>query len=330
VPYWLSIAIPVYNVQPWLEECLASIIEQANDGVQILALDDASTDGSGVLLQQLAQCWPKRLQLLRHHSNRGLSAARNTLMDAALGDYLWFVDSDDKLLPHAISQLHTIVQTHKPELVLCDFAVWRAKPRLKHRLRGEPHRRSFYGTTRTLLHDRDALLAGLLSTGQLHAWSKIARRTLWQSGIRFPVGRCFEDMATMPLLALHTSNFWYEPLPWVAYRQRAGSILSGMTAAKALDQSAALRPLAQALQALSSPISFTVQLALAHQCARNFLGAMRCCPTLPATDRPAFVQQLHNDFCATSPLSAHQWIQACLQRGWWLRAGKFWHAWQQQ
>jgi len=322
--YWLSILLPVYNVQPWLAECLSSILEQADAGVQILALDDASTDDSGALLQQWQKQWPKRLQCLQHPTNQGLSAARNSLLNAAQGDYLWFIDSDDKLLPGAIDNLRTLVQTHAPDMVLCDFAVWREHPRLKHRLRGEQHRHSFNGPARVLLQDRNALLAGLLSAGRLHAWSKIARRTLWQPSIRFPTGRCFEDMATMPLLALHAASFWYEPRPWIAYRQRAGSILSGMTAAKALDQSAALRPLAQAL---SGPLPDALALALTQQCARNFQGAMRCRSTLPAAQQPAFVQQLRADFLATSPLSPQQWLTACLRRSWWLRAGKFASLW---
>ena len=82
---WLSVLIPVYNVRDYLHECLASVVDQLGDdrSVQILILDDCSTDGSWVLMQELAQHWPGRLQLLRHERNGGLSAARNTLMQAA-------------------------------------------------------------------------------------------------------------------------------------------------------------------------------------------------------------------------------------------------------
>ena len=94
---WLSILVPVHNVQPYLHECLASVVEQlgADDGVQILALDDASTDDSAALMQTLAQRWPGRLQLLRHERNGGLSAARNTMIDAARGQSLWCLGSGD-------------------------------------------------------------------------------------------------------------------------------------------------------------------------------------------------------------------------------------------
>ena len=191
---WLSILVPVYNVEPYLEECLGSVIAQlpAEGGVQLLVLDDRSTDGSWALMQRLAGRWPGRFELLRHERNGGLSAARNTMIDAATGDYLWFLDSDDRLLPGAIAGLRAIVRAHAPDVVLCDFQVWREQVRLKHRLRGEGHRRSFDGPAGRLVRDRGQLLAGMLMTGELHAWSKISRRALWGGAdaddLRFPVG----------------------------------------------------------------------------------------------------------------------------------------------
>ena len=94
---WLSILVPVYNVQDYLEECLTSVVEQLPQlqqspngvaGVEILVLDDRSTDGSRALMDQLAQRWPGRLTLMHHAVNQGLSAARNTMIDAARGDRL--------------------------------------------------------------------------------------------------------------------------------------------------------------------------------------------------------------------------------------------------
>src|SRR2546427_2277939 len=85
-------------------------MDQADAGVQVLVLDDCSTDGSWALMQQLDQRWPGRLQLMQHERNAGLSAARNTMIEAATGDYLWFLDSDDKLLPGAIAGLSAIVK----------------------------------------------------------------------------------------------------------------------------------------------------------------------------------------------------------------------------
>lgn len=329
---WLSILVPVYNVEPYLEECLASVVQQmpADGGVQVLVLDDCSTDASWALMQRLSERWPGRLQLLRHARNGGLSAARNTMIDAAAGDYLWFLDSDDKLLPGAIDGLHAIVRRHAPDVVLCDFQAWRERVRLKHRLRGEGHKRSFDGPARQLVRDRARLMAGMLMTGELHAWSKISRRALWgdgDAGLRFPVGRYFEDMATMPLMALRADSFFYEPRPWVAYRQRGSSILATMTTAKALDQSAALLPLAQALHGRPELRQADLRLALAHQAARCLTGAMRhvCQGRGGDAAQPpsAVAEQLRQNFCAVSPLGPDALARAYLLRGWWLRRRKF-------
>ncbi len=144
---WLSVLVPVYNVRDYLAECVESVLAQApaDAGVEVLLLDDCSTDGSAEVMAALDARWPGRLRLLRHERNAGLSAARNTMIDAARGDYLWFLDSDDKLLPGAIAGLREVVGLHAPDAVLCDFAVWRERPRLKHRLRGERHRNTFAG-----------------------------------------------------------------------------------------------------------------------------------------------------------------------------------------
>ena len=318
---WLSLLIPVYNVEPYLTACVESVMEQAGPGVQVLLLDDCSTDGSWALMQTLAARWPGRLQLLQHASNGGLSAARNTMIDAADGEYLWFLDSDDKLLPGSIAELQRIVGAHAPDLVLCDFCVWRERPRLKHVLRGERHRRSFEGPSNTLLHDPAQLLAGLLATGQLHAWSKISRRALWP-GLRFPSGRYFEDLMTMPQLATRAASFYHCARPWVAYRQRGDSILATMNATKARDQAGALLPLA-ACQPLPVLQDARVQFAWAHQSARGLIGALRYAQRLgrsaPRAQVQALAEALRADFARASPLSPAQLAQAYLRRGWLLR-----------
>lgn len=333
---WLSVLVPVYNVRDYLAECIESVLAQAPDdgGVEVLLLDDCSTDDSLAVIAQLQARWPGRLSVLRHARNSGLSAARNTLMDAAQGEYLWFLDSDDKLLSGAIDNLRAIVHRHAPDAVLCDFQVWRERPRLKHRLRGEAHRRTFDGPPRVLQQGAAGLLCGLLATGQLHAWSKITRRVVWADGVRFPVGRYFEDMATMPVALLRASSYYYAPETWVAYRQRGGSILSTMTLPKALDQSAALLALRQALQGRAELAHHGLQFAMAHQCARNLLGAMRFvrqasapnaaeAADAPEAELAAAAARIRADFAAASPLSAGALQQAYWRRGWWLRWLKF-------
>lgn len=339
---WLSVLVPVYNVQAYLQECVASVMQQLpaplEAGVELLLLDDASTDDSGRMAAQLQQQWPQTVRLIRHTHNQGLSAARNTLLDHASGRYVWFLDSDDCLMPGSVASLKQVVEMQEPDVVLCDFRLWRDKEKLKHRLRGERHRHSFErsvlpaANATGLVQDQAALLTGMFLSGQMHAWSKISKRSLWQASpaqaaLRFPVGMAFEDMAAMPRLLLRSRSFVYVPEVWVAYRQRAGSILSSMNSQKALDLGAALDGFAQdyQAQALAEPALATpaVRFAIAHLAARNYLGALRAlqrsADAVSAEQRRALAQSFFNN----SPLTAAQLLQHYLRRGWWAR---YWRA----
>ncbi|MGN6826686.1 glycosyltransferase family 2 protein [Paucibacter sp. M5-1] len=320
---WLSLLIPVYNVEAWLRACLASVLSQADAGVEILLLDDVSTDGSAALMQSLAEENPGRLTLLRHQHNSGLSAARNTLLEASRGEYLWFLDSDDELMPGAIADLAAIVQGHAPDLVLCDFRTLRERMKRKHVWRGELHRRSFDGPGDQLLSDRSALLQGLFALGQLHSWSKISRRALWGDDLRFPVGRYYEDMYTTPALALRATSYVYAPRVWVGYRQRGGSILATLTPRKIDDMMQALAGLPARLDAQQPPVGTAARFALANYAGRGFVSAARFMAR--HADGAALARCLQQ-FQANSPLSAAALLRAYLARGWLWRASRL-HYW---
>lgn len=209
---WLSILVPVYNVADWIGACVQSIATQHLDGVEVLLLDDGSTDASRAICEQLCAAHPGRLRLLAHATNRGLSAARNSLLEVARGEYFWFVDGDDEMQPGAIARLHDIVSMHAPDVVMCDYS------KLGRQVA------SFHGPQRVLCRNGDALLRGLFTSRRMHVWTKVTRRTLWDGGQRFPESGCFEDIATMPWLFLRASSHFYIAEPWITYRVREGSI----------------------------------------------------------------------------------------------------------
>jgi len=88
--HWLSILIPAFDVEPYIQECVESVLQQAVEGVEVLVLDDASRDETWQRMLALEQRWQPHVRILRHASNQGVSAARNTLLGAAQGDYVWF------------------------------------------------------------------------------------------------------------------------------------------------------------------------------------------------------------------------------------------------
>jgi len=176
----------------------------------------------------------------------GVSAARNALLDAARGSWLWFLDADDRLRPGAVSQLRELIG-QEPDLqaVVVDHAVLRPSTGLKHRLRGEGHRFSL-PLPPGAVPAAGALVRGLMACGQWHVWGKVMRADSWPADLRFPVGRVFEDLSLMPHLMSRIDRAWYLRAPLVDYRRNPGSILGTMSEAKLRDWAQALDGLAQA------------------------------------------------------------------------------------
>ena len=98
-----SIIIPAYNAEAYLSRCLDSIFSQEFDDYEVIVINDGSSDGTAVLLERYTSKYPN-LHVLAQ-SNQGMATARNRGLDDAQGDYILFVDSDDELMPHALSNL---------------------------------------------------------------------------------------------------------------------------------------------------------------------------------------------------------------------------------
>lgn len=110
----VSIIIPIYNVEQYVERCLKSVIAQTYTNLECILVDDCTPDNSIPLCEKLIANYtgPIRFRILHHDRNRGLSAARNTGTDAASGDYLYYLDSDDELTTECISILVNEINLH--------------------------------------------------------------------------------------------------------------------------------------------------------------------------------------------------------------------------
>jgi len=316
---WLSILIPVYNVEPYLLECLNSVANQALDGVEIVVIDDASTDASSDLLTQWNQAHEGRLRVLTHPQNSGIGAARNSLIQSARGEYIWFLDSDDIMLPGAVTRLREILDQRAVDMVLCDFKIVRPVMKLKHRLRGELHVKSFALKKGSVGEVQIQLTRGVFASGQVHLWTKIFRRQLIAEGFQFPVGRCFEDVAMMPELLSRARSYFYAPEVWIGYRKRPGSILAGSGLAKNDDMMQSLLGLPRRLP---SDLDTETAFACAFFSAGFFLSACRQAGKLGAHERlPLYLAQ----FAQSIPLPIPSLLKAYRGRGWWWRAAKLQH-----
>lgn len=316
---WLSILIPVYNVQDYLQACLDSVLSQADTGVEIIALNDVSTDQSLNLLNSIKEGSSHPIQVLQHTTNQGLSASRNSMLEVAQGDYIWFLDSDDIICPGAINSLRNIIKKHTPDLIMCDFYMLREQIKLKHKLRGELHRKSFGGIEHQLNHDQDALFFNLYQTAQLHIWSKIAKRTLWGSDLRFPVGQLMEDQTITPRLLLRADCYYYCPEVWVGYRQRPGSILSTPNQQRLIDSSIAAKDVLKEWLQKYPGLSERSRFVFTYSRAKLFIGVSRALRKMGKEDTLDWHQQ---QFFDNTQCTINWLVSNYIKRGWFWRLAR--------
>ena len=180
----ISVVVPIYDVEDYLEECLRSLAGQTVADFEAILVDDGSTDASAAIAERFAAT-DDRFRLLRQ-PNGGLSRARNTGIDAASGDYLAFLDSDDVLPPTAYELLlGTLERTRS------DFATGNVHRLTSAGCTQAPFVASAFARTRERTHVRR--FAPLLEDRT--AWNKLWRRTFWDGcELRFPDGRLHEDI----------------------------------------------------------------------------------------------------------------------------------------
>jgi glycosyltransferase involved in cell wall biosynthesis len=314
---WLSLLLPMYRVQAWLPACIDSLRGQLDEGVEVLFVDDASPDGSAALVEALLP----QARVIRQPLNRGVSAARNRLLDEARGDYLWFIDPDDLVEPGVIPRLKALLAEHRPDLLTCDFRAFDDGPSTASVKPRHRHIASFEGPAGVLMEDIDLRLRGLFVHGQFHPWSKIVRRACWPAGLRFAEGRIFEDMALYPRLALHTPRHLHVAEVWVAYRQRGGSLMSHLDTKRLDDWTLALDGLAAELPPLQADTRFEI----AHFCARTLLRARRRRLQLGGEALLGVKTDIER-FERSSPLSRQELLAAYFRRGRWLRGLQWWRS----
>ena len=120
----VSIVVPVYNVEPYIEDCLKSIAAQTYKGkLECIIVDDRTQDNSCAVIEHFIKEYKGTIEfkLLHHNVNRGLSAARNTGIDAATGEYIYFLDSDDEITPECIELLAEPLKKKKYDFVIGDY-----------------------------------------------------------------------------------------------------------------------------------------------------------------------------------------------------------------
>ena len=214
----VSIIVPIYNVELYLEECIRSLTGQTYPNLEILLVDDGSTDDSGRIADSFVGT-DDRIQVF-HKENGGLSSARNVGLEHATGDYLAFVDSDDYAAPEYIEKLLGCLVENKADIVLCNFNVsLKGRNEASERLTNYADRTVF--TPDTYL-DNFYTYCGSFAV----AWNKIYRREVFD-GLQYAHGIQGEDAQILLYLMDRCEKIVYLAEELYYYRQRKSSIMSG-------------------------------------------------------------------------------------------------------
>ncbi len=219
----ISVIIPIYNVATYLRQCIDSVIEQDIKEIEIILVNDGSTDESLSICQQYKE---KNSNItLIEKENGGLSDARNKGVSIVKGEYIFFLDGDDWLAPDA---LHTLYEYATNED--CDVVQGGIYYAYSNRLLTDDG-----GTTAATTLSRTDTMRELLLNKRIKnfAWGKLYKAEIVKRH-PFPVGKYFEDSYWQHLIVHETTRYGIVPTPLYYYRQRTDSI-SGTLSAKGLD-----------------------------------------------------------------------------------------------
>ncbi len=183
----ISIIVPVYNVEKYLERCINSILDQTFMDYELILVNDGSTDNSGSICNSLKD---KDVRIIViNKENGGLSSARNAGLEIARGEYIGFVDSDDWITSDMFGYLYSLINKFECDIASASYVFSKgnhriAQPKLVERLFKREEALKYY------------LYTGMANRiSDFSVCTKLYKRTLF-SEIKFPVGQLYEDVAT--------------------------------------------------------------------------------------------------------------------------------------
>ncbi len=196
----VSVIIPIFRVEAYIERCTRSLMEQTLGEAEFIFVDDSSPDGSMTVLERVLRDYPQRqgqVRILCHHENHGLPTARNTGLAAAKGEYIFHCDSDDFMERDALEAMYEAAKQTDADIVYSD---WYLNYLHKERYMSCPAYRT----------PQEALQGVLHGNMKYNVWNKLIRRSLY-NGISFPEGHGMGEDMTMILLFAKAQHIAYLP-----------------------------------------------------------------------------------------------------------------------
>jgi len=208
---YVSVIIPVYKVEDYLEKCVDSVLNQTMKELEIILVDDGSPDDCGKICDAYSEK-DSRVRVI-HQENRGLSAARNAGIDFATCEYVGFVDSDDWIEPDMYEFLYRNITVNNADIATCGICG-------RTKTDGASEKNSG-----CKLVTVDEAMPFILRPSEVDitAWNKLYRKSLF-SKLRFPEGKVYEDVYLIPRVFGRAKTVALSTVPKYHYYRRAGSI----------------------------------------------------------------------------------------------------------
>jgi len=201
----LSIVIPVYNVENYLDRCLSSILKNNLDNCEILLIDDGSTDKSA----EICDMYSSKYAFVRsfHKENGGASDARNFGISKAVGKYIWFVDSDDKITENSIIKFIEIINSNMPDVIICQSKVIDQKSEIYDECKY---------SIKTGCYSSEEFMVELKNNPKSVIFCPqyyiVKRSFLLNNELYFYKGIIYEDELWIPQLLINAKNIYYSNL----------------------------------------------------------------------------------------------------------------------
>lgn len=226
----ISVIIPVYQVFPYLLKCVNSVIEQTYKNLEIILVDDGSTDGSNIICDQFVE-FDRRIKVI-HQKNDGLSAARNAGLDVLKGEYIAFIDGDDWVDENYIKFLYESCKSNGVDIAQCSY----------FEVIDEENISDTENNTLVLYSVEEFLISefSVLSWRNNLTWNKLYKSKLFEN-IRFPKGKIHEDEFTTYRVVCRANKIAVNSKKLYYYRQRPDSIMGKKISNTVFDAGEALK-----------------------------------------------------------------------------------------
>ena len=214
----VSIIVPVYNVEKYIEKCLESLVNQTLEDIEIIVVNDGTKDNSKEKILQYIEKYPQKIVYLEKE-NGGLSDARNYGLPVAKGEYIAFLDSDDYIEKNMYEEMYKKAKEENSDMVECDF-LWEYLNSEKKVIKQKKDIGKIYESKKQMLVDVRVV-----------AWNKIIKREILEkTKIQFPVGLRYEDVEFTYKLIPYLNKVSFVKKCFIHYVQRKESIANTQNA----------------------------------------------------------------------------------------------------